>query len=124
MVKQYLPLYPNTLADRPVQMAEGEQKPGTDSPISPPPKKRKREAAGKNAIDNLEKSTYSVINKQPAGLSEGESAVFRLLSSDPCQPDAILDACDLPSGTVQSILTRLAIKGLVTIHPNGTVSRK
>jgi DNA-binding IclR family transcriptional regulator len=49
---------------------------------------------------------------------------LELLSQDPRLPDSVMDASNLPFGTVQSILTRLAIKGLVQYHPDGRISRK
>ena len=50
--------------------------------------------------------------------------MFALLGDTPQLIDSILDASDLPSGTVQSILTRLVIKGLATQYPDGRVSKK
>ena len=75
-------------------------------------------------IDNRDKSTYSVINERPANLNDQENAVLALLTAAPQLPDSIMDASELPSGTVQSVLTRLAIKGLAVYHPDGRVSRK
>ena len=85
---------------------------------------QKKESLPQNAIDNLDKSTYSVINKRPANLSDRENAVLELLSDVPQLPDSVMDASDLPSSAVQSILTRLTIKGLVIQHPDGRISRK
>ena len=65
-----------------------------------------------------------MINKRPQGLSDQEEAVYDLLQAEPQQIDAILDACRLPSGTAQSVLTRLMLKGLAVQYPDGTVSLK
>jgi predicted Rossmann fold nucleotide-binding protein DprA/Smf involved in DNA uptake len=86
--------------------------------------REKKETPAKIAIDNKEESTYSVINKRPTALSDQESAILDLVGTQPELPDSIMDRSDLPSGTVQSILTRLAIKGLVQQHPDGRISRK
>jgi len=83
----------------------------------------KKETPAKIAIDNSGKSTYSVINERPANLSDQENAVLDLLGPEPQLIDSILDAASLPSGTVQSILTRLAIRGLVKYHPDGRISK-
>jgi len=64
-----------------------------------------------------------VINERPANLSDQENAVLDLLGPEPQLIDSILDAASLPSGTVQSILTRLAIRGLVKYHPDGRISK-
>ena len=85
---------------------------------------QKKETLPKNVIDNEDKSTYSVINKRPANLSDQEAEVLALLRPEPQLADSVMDASTLPSGTVQSILTRLAIKGLVQYHPDGRISRK
>ena len=50
--------------------------------------------------------------------------MYNLLTWEPAFPDEVLDRAELPSAAVQSILTRLAIKGLVQHHPDGRISRK
>jgi len=95
-----------------------------ETAVIPDNQQQEKEKPSKIAIDNLEKSTYSVIKKRPDNLSEQENAVLELLHTQPQLPDSVMDASNLPSGTVQSILTRLAIKGLVQYHPDGRISRK
>ena len=120
VMKHYAPLYPDVVKNRPVP----ERTQATSTQILTIPKQHKMETASKNPIDNLEESTYSVIDKQPVGLSEPESGVFALLDATPQPIDSILDAADLSYGAAQAILTRLMIKGLVIQHPDGRVSRK
>lgn len=121
VVKHYAPLYPGAVANRPLPEKRIQAKVAQTTVT---PQSRKMETAAKNSIDNLKESTYSVINERPAGLSEQEAGILALLDQDPQLIDSILDASSLPYGTVQSILTRLTIKGLVTQHPDGRVSRK
>ena len=83
-----------------------------------------KETTTKKPIDNSPKSTYSVINKRPAGVNDQESGVYDLLTAAPQLIDNILDASSLPASAVQSVLTRLVIKGLAVQHPDGRVSRK
>ena len=116
VVKHYAPLYPGVVENRPMP-AKKQLAKVAEAPVIP-------QTPAKNPIDNEAKSTYSVINKQPVGLSESESSVLSLMGEEPQLIDSILDASNLPYGTVQSILTRLTIKGLVTQHPDGRVSRK
>ena len=116
VMKHYAPLYPGVVENRPIPARKQPAK-VAEAPVIP-------QTPAKNPIDNCAKSTYSVINKQPVGLSEAESGVLALLGSEPQLIDSVLDAANLPYGTVQSILTRLTIKGLVTQHPDGRVSRK
>ena len=94
------------------------------TPVVPEKRETKMETPAKNAIDNAPKSTYSVINKPTVKLSDQENAVLALLSETPQLTDSVMDASDLPASTVQSILTRLAIKGLAIQHPDGRISRK
>lgn len=127
VVKHYAPLYPDTVANRPVNLQRiGQIPPKKVAEETALPEKgdKKNHGTPENAIDNWEESTYSVINKPPVSLSDQENAVLALLSDTPQLPDSVMDATDLPSGTVQSILTRLAIKGLVHHHPDGRISRK
>lgn len=123
VVKHYAPLYPNTVENRPLPF---ERKPAmvAQTPAVPEKRETKMETPAKNAIDNSEESTYSGINKRPQGLSEQETAILNLLSETPQLTDSVMDAAGLPFGTVQSILTRLTIKGFVRQYPDGSVSRK
>ena len=127
VVRHYAPLYPDTVKKRPVPMENLRQKEPAkvaETVISVQNAGKKKETPGKNVIDNTPKSTYSVINERPANLNDQEAAVLALLSEVPQFPDGVLDAANLPSGAVQSVLTRLAIKGLVQYHPDGRISRK
>ena len=123
VVKHYANLYPDVVENRPVSLQKTLAK-VAETPIMPEKEADKKKPLPQNAIDNLGKSTYSVINKRPVELSDRENAVFALLSDVPQLPDSVMDACDLPSSTVQSILTKLTIKGLITQHPDGRISRK
>ena len=127
VVKHYEPLFPGVVENRPAPLGKSAQEPYpkvAQMPQQPEKARKKKESLPQNGIDNLDKSTYSVINKQPAALSDRENAVLALLSEVPQLPDSVMDASDLPFSTVQSILTRLAIKGLVIQHPDGRISRK
>ena len=127
VMKQYAPLYPGVVENRRMPLEQTEQSllpKVAESALAPENRRQKRNSTSQIPIDNREESTYSVINKRPAGLSDQEQAVFDLVGTTPELPDSIMDRADLPFGTVQSVLTRLAIKGLVQNHPDGRVSRK
>ena len=120
VIKHYENLYPGTvknLQNTLPKMTENTLSKVAQTPAVPAKEKQK-------FIDNRNKSTYSVINERPANLNDQENAVLALLTAAPQLPDSIMDASELPSGTVQSVLTRLAIKGLAVYHPDGRVSRK
>ena len=127
VVKHYETIYPEAVKHRSIELQERQEAPLSKvaQPAEIPEMNwEKKETPAKIAIDNKEESTYSVINKRPTALSDQESAILALVGTQPELPDSIMDRSDLPSGTVQSILTRLAIKGLVQQHPDGRISRK
>lgn len=78
----------------------------------------------KKAIDNEEKSTYSVLDSAAAALSETEQAVLACVPRQPVLVDEVIAQADLPAGTVRSILTKLSLKGLTAVYPGGRISRK
>ena len=94
------------------------------APIIPLGSEKKTEIPSKKPIDNLEKSTYSVLNKRQTGLSAEESAILDLIDGTAQYPDAVMDRSELPASAVQSILTRLGIKGLVQYLPDGRIIKK
>ena len=127
VVKQYENLYPGAVENRRELLRQPEEAPlpkVAEAALTPEKPRQKRKSTSQISIDNGEESTYSVINERPANLSDQENEVLALLSHSPRMIDSILDASDLPFGTVQSILTRLAIKGLVNQYPDGRISRK
>lgn len=127
VVKHYETLYPGSVENRPAPMRRPEETTlpkVAEPPVTPAKQTPKKETPAKIAIDNGKKSTYSVINERPSGLSDQEWSVLALLSEVPQLPDSVLDAANLPAGTVQSILTRLAIKGFVRQYPDSRILRK
>ena len=126
VVKHYETLYPAVKKSK-VSPAKQQEKPlpqVAQAPMIPLRGKEEKETSTKNLIDNLEKSTYSVLNKRQTGLSAEESAILALLGSTAQYPDAVMDRSDLPTSAVQSILTRLGIKGLVQYLPDGRIIKK
>ncbi len=83
-----------------------------------------REKDEKIPIDKERICTYSVLNNQQLGINEEEQAILALLTRHPQEPADIIAKTNLPSGRVLSLLTMLAVKGLVLKHPGGRVSLK
>ena len=123
VVKHYETIYPGAVEKRPVIPKTALPKVAQTQAM---PEKGEKKKAGSSpiAIDNEDKSTYSVIKQRPNHLSDQENAVLTLLGDTPQLIDSVMDASELPSGTVQSLLTRLTIKGLVIQHPDGRISKK
>ena len=80
--------------------------------------------SGKIPIDNGEKSPYIELVKNRPALNEEEQAVLAHLSQTPQEPSALMDALDMPSGKVLSVLTMLTVKGYAQKHPGGSFSVK
>ncbi len=85
---------------------------------------QKVSAADKKSIDNREKSQYSVMEKVQKDLSEEEKRVLQFVTLSPQNVDSIIAESELPAGKVLSILTMLAMKGVVQNHPGKCVSLK
>ena len=127
VVKHYENLYPNVVAKRTVSLQKQTSAPLSkvaQEPVVPQLQREKMETPPKKSIDKAENCTYSVLNKREVTLNQEETAVLELLTAVPQYPDAIMDRSELPPSAVQSILTRLGIKGLVQYQPDGRISRK
>jgi predicted Rossmann fold nucleotide-binding protein DprA/Smf involved in DNA uptake len=127
VVKHYENLYPGAVEKRTPQLQKRPQEAlpkVAQQAALPQTQGEKMEKLPKKSIDKVENSTYSVLYKREASLSREEMAVLDLLSQTPQFPDAVLDRAELPPAMVQSILTRLSIKGLVQYQPDGRISRK
>ena len=75
-------------------------------------------------VDKEEKSSYSGISKPLPSLNEQEKAVLSRITDSPRPVDDVISETGIPSQKVLSILTMLAIKGVVENHPGGLISRK
>lgn len=76
----------------------------------------------KKAVDNPVNSHYSDLENACSGLNDREQQIIASLRSDPRPVDDVIAQVGLPAAEVLSILTKLALKGLVTNHPGRLVS--
>lgn len=122
VVREYEGLYPDVI--------RRSTQPGfTDfavaqAPLYPDPLPKQRKQADNKSIDKQEKSRYSVLESEKPDLTPEEQEVVSLLSDKPCPVDAVMANSQLPAGKVLSILTVLALKGVVKNHPGKCVSLK
>jgi len=127
VVKHYENLYPGAVENRQItleNLREKEPPKVAEEAAAPKKAQQKMETSSQISIDNREKSTYSVIDKRPVSLNDQEEAVLKLLGEAPELIDGIIDRAEMPAAAVQSVLTRLTIKGVVKQYPDGRVSRK
>ncbi|MBE6926227.1 MAG: DNA-protecting protein DprA [Ruminococcaceae bacterium] len=124
IMKEYSALYPDKV--RKAQPSETlYREPETllvATPTTLPKEKKPR--SEKIPVDKEDKSSYSVIEPDLSALDAQEKAVFLRLTTQPQPVDEIISQTGIPSQKVLSILTMLAIRGLVQNHPGGLVSRK
>lgn len=116
VVREYEALYPDRL-----RRFEGKPELAVAQPVvmaQPKP------AADKKFVDKEEKSRYSVLNNAHPELTQEQKAVLDCLSDAPCPVETVLAQVSMPAGKVMSILTVLAVKGIVRNHPGGLVSIK
>lgn len=119
----YESLYPDRLHKHKIVPPVETKKPMAkvaETPLAP----ENTETPRKKLIDNGANSTYSVLENTKPALSREEQAVLAKLTRDPQEPAELIARLEMPSGKVLSILTMLAIKGLVIKHPGGRFSVK
>ncbi len=114
VLKDFAPQYPDTVQMRSVtpapipavQVAQTPQIPRID----------------KKDIDNDAPNTYSDLETGACKLSSRERRVLACLNSIPRPVDDVIAQAQLPSAEVLSILTKLALKGMILNHPGRLVS--
>lgn len=118
ILKEYQSLYPDTVCEVTPDRGIFPEK----SAVSPARPVKNRKDIPEKCIDNPGKSQYIVL--EAPTLSPDEQAVFALLTETPVTVDHVIDRADMPANRVLSILTMLAMKGVVVNHPGKRVSKK
>lgn len=115
IMKEYAPQYPNTVVKKTVQ---------------PPDKtvqiKQATLVCDKKDIDNAQARPYSVLvddHKTPS-LTPQEQQLLACMDRAAAPMDEVIASSQLPAATAMSLLTKLALRGLVIHHPGKLVSRK
>ena len=127
VLENYEFLYPGKLKKHKAEPLYAESKPETkvaETISVPAVKSEKGTTARKNPIDNGPVSTYSVLENKQIALSADEQAILALLTDVPQEPADLMAKLSMPSGKVLSVLTMLAVKGVIQKHPGGRVSLK
>jgi DNA processing protein len=120
VVREYACLYPDAVREPGTKAAlyrEAPEKKDAQKPILP-------EKQPKIGIDNSENTTYSVLDNKDPALTQEEQAVLALVGRTPQHPDVVAAKSDLPAAKVQSIITRLTVRGLLARHGGGRISLK
>ena len=78
----------------------------------------------KKDIDNLTKPPYSCLEDRLAQLDPEERQLISCVGAEPMLMDEVIAASGIPAAKVLRMMTVLAMKGLVVMHPGGRVSAK
>lgn len=127
VVSGYEFLYPGKLQKNlTVALYSQEETPAkvAQSPVYLENSPNKTAESGKIPIDNGDKSPYIELVKDRPTLNEEEQAVLACLKESPQEASFLMDALDMPSGKILSILTMLTVKGYAQKHPGGSFSLK
>ena len=116
VVKEYACLYPDAITEFAEDCPRMPQV--SQEPIHP----RIVPKTEKKSIDNREKPGYSVEDNANRFTAE-EQTVLKCLADTPKPVDEIIAAAELPAAKVLSVLTKLAMKGIVKNHPGKRVSK-
>jgi len=114
VLKDFAPQYPNTVnpdgitqkSIAPLQVAQIQKIPQPD----------------KKDIDNTAPSTYSDLETGACEFGSPEQQVLSCLDSIPRPVDDVIAQAGLPPAQTLSILTKLALKGMILNHPGRLVS--
>lgn len=126
VVKEYTALYPGKLEKREAVISEEAENMPKIAQKTALPRNEKPEKSQKikKTIDKEENCPYSGIKDIISALSGEERKLAALLDNQPRPVDEIIARSGLPAGKVLSMLTVLALKGVVVNHPGRAVSLK
>ena len=124
ILKEYAVLYPDKVHKASPPEAVFQEKTPENKVAEAVILPKKAETTGKFPIDKGTKSSYSVIDKPLPPLTEQEKEILSHITGTPQPVDDVISATGIPSQKVLSVLTMLAIKGVIENHPGGLVSRK
>lgn len=120
VLKDYAPQYPGVVCKREPVYTEA---PASGVKIAQPANMPQRiPAADKKDIDNRNSSAYSDLDNKYAALNEQERQILACLDGTPRPVDEVIAQVGMPAAAVLSVLTKLALKGMVVNHPGRLVS--
>ena len=116
VMKEYVPLYPDKI--RYQDVPERQERP-TEKVAQ---KSRLPETTDKKSIDKLEKSTYSGAHTACTALTEQEKTLVGCIAAGGSLMDDIIAQSGMNAAEAKKILTRLALRKVLVLHPGGRVT--
>lgn len=115
IVREYESLFPHSVSRYTAGSAGRVQVAQQQSIPSPDTKQVKK------SVDKPEKSGYYDLHTE---LTPEEQVIVCHLTDQPQNVDTVIASTDMPAGRFLSVLTQLALKGVVQHHPGNRISRK
>lgn len=116
VMKEYESLYPDCVRLQNVPPRKPNTVPQVAQPVIYP------EAADKKSVDNTEKDAYSVVRTAKFTLTEQEQALVACVGREGGLMDEIIAASGLQAAEANKLMTRLALKKVLVLHPGGRVT--
>ena len=116
VMKEYETLYPHCVCRQELPQQPKNTTHQVAQPVSYP------DAVDKKPIDNVEKSAYSVVHTANFTLTEQEQALVACVSREGGLMDDIIARSGLQAAEANKLLTRLALKKVLVLHPGGRVT--
>lgn len=116
VMKEYEVSYPNCVHRQPMPQHPQKSMPQVAQPVTYP------KATDKKPIDNGRKDAYSVVHTAKFTLTEQEQALIACIGCEGGLMDEIIAASGLQTAEANKLLTRLALKKVLVLHPGGRVT--
>lgn len=118
VMKEYESLYPDCVCRPNTSQRERKSVPQVAQPVTYP------QMADKKPIDNGEKDAYSVGHTAKFTLTQQEQALVACVGCEGGLMDEIIAGSGLQTAEANKLLTRLALKKVLVLHPGGRVTLK
>jgi len=126
VVQQYQGIYPQAVQKRVFDGQKQQVPPAVSEVVQTASREKQNVKQAENnkiSIDKGEKSHYSVLNDALSEMTSEEQAIYACLTDAPQPTDEIVDKAGQPAQKVLTVLTRMALKGIVRQHPGKRFSK-
>ncbi len=118
VMKEYETLYPDCVRCQSMPQRQPQTVPKVAQEVRYP------DTTDKKPIDKAEKDAYSVVHTAKFTLTEQEQVIVACVGCEGGLVDEIIAASGLQAAEANKLLTRLALKKVLMLHPGGRVTLK